>query len=228
MAGDGAGRVHTVAGTSEGDAGWRERDDAAHRSVHGQFLGSPTSTGGEGPEAVWCTSRLADDVYWQAGAAHEAAHAVVGTAVGLPLVHATLEDDRSVRISGVVSFTGPGDAQLFAVWLAAGAVGQSRWLCTAGYGHPELHRCVRAIGGGADRAETERLAAQGFIVDLQRAHLDVSRLLGDPGLWAAVEQTAWLLLARRHLTSADVIAVLETHRITTQQVWTPDIGSADG
>lgn len=219
-----------MAGNTDDDAGWSQRDDALHRAVHSQFLASwnPTPTGPEEPEAVWCPSRLADDVYWRANAMHEAAHAVVGTAVGLPLLHATLADDRSVRMGGEVHFGGPGDAQLFAVWLMAGSIGQRRWLRAAGYIHPELHSCIRDIAGSEDRAAAKRLLADGFIIDLQRAHADASRLLGDPGLWAAVEQTARLLLAQRQVASADVVAALETHGVTTQQVWTPNITPADG
>jgi hypothetical protein len=172
-------------------------------------------------------ARLADSVYWQANAVHEASHAVVGAAVGLTLLHATVAEDRSVRMGGQVLFSGPGDAQLFAVWLTAGAVGQTRWLRAAGYVHPELRRCVRDMVGSGDRAEADRIAADGFIIDLWRARDDASRLLGAPEMWAAVEQTAQLLLARRRLASADVAAVLDAHGITTQQVWTPGMGLPD-
>ena len=215
-------------GDSDSDAGWRERDDAAHRAVHRRFLDpwTPPSAGAKDAKAVWCTARLADSVYWQANAVR-ASHAVVGAAVGLTLLHATVAEDRSVRRGGHVLFSGPGDAQLFAVWLTAGAVGQTRWLRAAGYVHPELRRCVRDMVGSGDRAEADRIAADGFIIDLWRARDDASRLLGAPEMWAAVEQTAQLLLTRRRLASADVAAVLDTHGITTQQVWTPDMGLPD-
>lgn len=153
---------------------------------------------------------------------------MVGTALGLPLRRVTLASDRSVRMGGEVSFSGHGEAQLFAVWLAAGSLGQTRCLRAAGYLHPELHRCVRDFAGGGDRAAAERLTADGFTIDLQRARADASRLLGDPGLWAAVEQTARLLLTQRQVAPRDVAAALVTHRVSARQVWTPDLGSADG
>lgn len=55
---------------TDGDAGWWERCDVVHRAVHGEFLTSwsPTPAGLEEPAAVWCTRRLADEIFWRAAA----------------------------------------------------------------------------------------------------------------------------------------------------------------
>jgi hypothetical protein len=193
-----------------------------HRQVHtGRLVSGEVTVDQVDPAGAWCMVALPDADWWASAAIHEAAHAVVGAALGLRLVVAHLARDRTLMVGGGVSFSGPGDAQHFAVWLVAGVAAQQRWLAEHDYTHPELHSCLRNLAGAGDDAAIDAMARGGFRVDRDRALADASRILGDPNVRAAVDTVAAVLLDRPVITDAELAELLHRHQMPTATAWIP-------
>jgi hypothetical protein len=199
-----------------------------HRQVHvGRLVSGEVTVDQVGPAGATCTVALPDVDWWASVAIREAARRrrvrAGAAARGRPL-----GTGSHLMVGGGVSFSGPGDAQHFAVWLVAGIAAQQRWLTKHDYTHPELHSCLRNLAGAGDDMAIGAMARNGFRVDRDRALADATRILSDPNVHAAVDTTAAVLLDRRVATEAEVAELLRRHQMPIVTAWTPVMDNPPG
>lgn len=163
---------------------------------------------------------LPDEPLLISKAVHEAAHAVVGVALGLQLTRLWVAADREiVGEAGEAQLSGTADAQVWALWLLAGPAAQVRWLAGEGYTHTALANNIATVMGQGDEAVIAGYREGGFTIGVGEAQHDVARILDNREVWAAVLRVADRLVTRGELLPADAVGAMG--RLPTVTVWLP-------
>lgn len=166
--------------------------------------------------------KITDDDWTATRAIHEAAHAVIGTIVGLTLTEVWVGARRQGRIGGEARFES-GSPQALAVHLMAGPIAQTKAVADLGY-EPLVQAAVEGLSGQGDHATIDTRLAEGHVIWQAQADRDARVLLDTPSVWSAVKVVADALLVRGRLDGAAVRGLVgDPKELTRHEAWLPDL-----